>query len=166
MQYILYLILGAFAGVLIAYLVFLFIQSKNKRMLEENRQAYLKAENENARLVTENRLLKEQAAKDEDIQKSLSERFENLANRIFDEKDKKNTEKIKLVLEPIEKDIHHFRKRIEDLNSGTRRTYDPACHPNQTSSSIESEYYRRDQKLDQGFKGRCKKTRELGRAYP
>ncbi|MDZ7796299.1 MAG: DNA recombination protein RmuC [Candidatus Marinimicrobia bacterium] len=64
-------------------------------------------------------MLKEKTQENEEIRKVLSEKFENLANKIFDEKDRKSTDKIKLVLEPIEKDIAHFRKKIEELHTGT-----------------------------------------------
>ncbi|MDD3966850.1 MAG: DNA recombination protein RmuC [Candidatus Neomarinimicrobiota bacterium] len=71
------------------------------------------------RVETENGLLKQNAEQSEQLQKALSERFENLANRIFDEKDRKSTDKIKMVLEPIGKDLEQFRKKVEELNSGT-----------------------------------------------
>jgi DNA recombination protein RmuC len=118
MEYILF-IAGVVLGAVIVYIIFLFIQRKNTKQLEEKKIENLEAQNLIARLDTENRLLRERSDQTEDMQKSLSEKFENLANRIFDEKDKKSTDKIKLVLEPIEKDISQFRRKIEDLNLGT-----------------------------------------------
>lgn len=118
MEYILF-ISGIILGAVAVYIIFQFVQRKNKRQLEQQKILIQETQNNLIRLETENRLLKENSAETENMQKLLSEKFENLANKIFDEKDRKNTDKIKLVLEPIEKDISQFRKKIEDLNLGT-----------------------------------------------
>jgi len=118
MKYILF-ISGIVLGAVAVYIIFQFVQRKNKRQLELQKTLTQETQNDLVRLETENRLLKEKSAETEDMQKSLSEKFENLANKIFDEKDRKNTDKIKLVLEPIEKDINQFRKKIEELHTGT-----------------------------------------------
>ena len=118
MEYILF-ISGIVLGTVVVYIIFQFVQRKNKRQLEQQKTITQETQNDLVRLETENRLLKEKSAETEDMQKSLSEKFENLANKIFDEKDRKNTDKIKLVLEPIEKDISQFRKKIEELHTGT-----------------------------------------------
>jgi DNA recombination protein RmuC len=119
MEYILF-ISGIVLGAVAVYIIFQFVQRKNKRQLEQQKILTQETQNNLVRLETENRLLKEKSAETENMQKSLSEKFENLANKIFDEKDRKNTDKIKLVLEPIEKDISQFRKKIEELHTGTR----------------------------------------------
>ncbi|MCK5816859.1 MAG: DNA recombination protein RmuC [Candidatus Marinimicrobia bacterium] len=118
MEYIIF-ISGIVLGAIVVYIIFQFVQRKNKRQLEQQKILTQETQNSLVRLETENRLLKEKSVETENMQKSLSEKFENLANKIFDEKDRKNTDKIKLVLEPIEKDISQFRKKIEDLNLGT-----------------------------------------------
>jgi DNA recombination protein RmuC len=118
MEYILF-ISGIVLGAVAVYIIFQFIQRKINRQLEQQKILTQETQNDLVRLETENRLLKEKSAETEDMQKSLSEKFENLANKIFDEKDRKNTDKIKLVLEPIEKDISQFRKKIEELHTGT-----------------------------------------------
>jgi DNA recombination protein RmuC len=50
----------------------------------------------------------------------MHEKFENLANRIFEQKTKKfselNQEKLKTVLQPLDKDIREFRKKVEELH--------------------------------------------------
>lgn len=125
MQYIL-LAGGLVLGALLVYIVFQIILKKKAKETEEQKILLIEAQNQIARLEIEkvgleremNRLIEHQS-KEETLQKSLSERFENLANKIFDEKDKKSTDTIKLVLAPIEKDIDQFRKKIEELNSGT-----------------------------------------------
>ncbi len=114
MEYILF-ISGIVLGTVVVYIIFQFVQRKNKRQLEQQKTITQETQNDLVRLETENRLLKEKSAETEDMQKSLSEKFENLANKIFDEKDRKNTDKIKLVLEPIEKDISQFRKKLKNF---------------------------------------------------
>jgi DNA recombination protein RmuC len=101
MDYLLF-ISGSLLGIVLVYTIFQFVLRKNKRLLEERNQQIQEAKNEMVRLETENKMLKEKALETENMQRALSERFENLANKIFDEKDKKSTDKIKLVLEPIE----------------------------------------------------------------
>ncbi|MCK4529660.1 MAG: DNA recombination protein RmuC [Candidatus Marinimicrobia bacterium] len=118
MEYIIF-ISGIVLGAIAVYIIFQFVQRKNKRQLEQQKTVTQETQNNLVRLETENRLLKEKSVETENIQNSLSEKFENLANKIFDEKDRKSTDKIKLVLEPIEKDIYQFRKRIEELHTGT-----------------------------------------------
>ncbi len=118
MDYIIF-ISGIVLGAVAVYIIFQFVQRKNKRQLEQQKTLTQETQNNLVRLETENRLLKEKSAETENMQNSLSEKFENLANKIFDEKDRKNTDKIKLVLEPIEKDINQFRKKIEELHTGT-----------------------------------------------
>ncbi len=118
MEYILFLT-GMVIGAALVYVIFQQLRKKDKNTLEEERNNKIEALNQAIRFETESRLLKEKASENEAMQKTLAEKFENLANRIFDEKDKKSTNNIKLVLEPIEKDILQFRKKIEELNTGT-----------------------------------------------
>ncbi len=110
---------GAVTGALLVLLMFLWIRKKDRITIEEERKLRNDAVNQTIRLETENRILKENTLENETMQKALSEKFENLANRIFDEKDKKSTDKMKFVLEPIGKDIEQFRKKIEELHTGT-----------------------------------------------
>ena len=119
MENILYLIFGIVGGALIVYIIYQIIIAKNKKLIEKQNKEIFEVQKTNESLLIQNEFLKEKSANAQDMQKALGEKFENLANKIFDEKDKKNTDKIKLVLEPIERDITQFRKRIEDLNSGT-----------------------------------------------
>ena len=50
----------------------------------------------------------------------MHEKFENLANKILDQKSAKfteaNKENIKSLLEPLDKDIRNFRKKVEDIH--------------------------------------------------
>ena len=67
-----------------------------------------------------NRRLEEQVKEQEVLQKQMQEKFENLANKILDRKSAKfteiNKENLKNVLQPLDKDIRDFRKKVEDLH--------------------------------------------------
>ena len=64
--------------------------------------------------------LESQLEDQEKMGKQMQERFENLANKILDQKSAKfteaNKENIKNVLKPLDKDIRTFRKKIEDMH--------------------------------------------------
>ena len=53
-----------------------------------------------------------------DIQKQFTEKFENLANKIFEDKSKKfselNKDKLDILLNPLEKNIEEFKKLVRD----------------------------------------------------
>ena len=62
----------------------------------------------------------EQSEAQQEQEKILRERFENLANDILDAKTKKftdtNKENLKGILEPLDKDLKEFRKKVEDYH--------------------------------------------------
>ena len=67
-----------------------------------------------------NKKLESQMAEQEKLTKQMHEKFENLANKILDQKSAKfteaNKENIKSLLEPLDKDIRNFRKKVEDIH--------------------------------------------------
>jgi DNA recombination protein RmuC len=67
-----------------------------------------------------NKKLESQMAEQEKNAKQMQEQFENLANKILDQKSAKftesNKENIKSLLEPLDKDIRNFRKKVEDIH--------------------------------------------------
>ena len=67
-----------------------------------------------------NRRLVERAKEQEEANKQMQERFENLANKILEQKSAKfteaNKENLKNVLEPLDKDIQLFRKKVEAMH--------------------------------------------------
>ena len=67
-----------------------------------------------------NKKLESQVAEQEKLTKQMQEKFENLANKILDQKSAKftesNKENIKSLLEPLDKDIRNFRKKVEDIH--------------------------------------------------
>ena len=62
----------------------------------------------------------EQKAEVEKLQEKFAIEFENLANKILDEKSTKfttqNKENIDAILKPLQEKIHHFEKRVEETN--------------------------------------------------
>lgn len=62
----------------------------------------------------------EQKAEVEKLQEKFAIEFENLANKILDEKSSKfttqNKENIDAILKPLQEKIHHFEKRVEETN--------------------------------------------------
>lgn len=62
----------------------------------------------------------EQKAEMEKLQEKFSKEFENLANRILDEKSAKfttqNKENLDTILKPLQEKIQHFEKRVEETN--------------------------------------------------
>ncbi|MCD6337127.1 MAG: DNA recombination protein RmuC [Candidatus Marinimicrobia bacterium] len=161
MNYV-FFISGMLLGAIAVYIIFQFIQRKNKKLLEDQKILTQQAQNDLVRYETENRLLKEKAAETEDMQKALSEKFENLANKIFDEKDRKNTDKIKLVLEPIEKDINHFRKKIEEMNMGTGERMAKLSEQIKNLQELNREITEETQNLTKALKGDVKKQGNWG----
>lgn len=161
MNYVLFFS-GVLVGAVAVYVFFRLLQSKDKRLIEEQKQLINEIQNTNVRLDAENKFLKDNAAKSEEMQKSLGEKFENLANKIFDEKDKKSTDKIKLVLEPIEKDIHHFRKKIEEMNSGTGERMAKLSEQIRNLQELNREITEETQNLTKALKGDVKKQGNWG----
>ncbi len=161
MEYILF-ISGLTLGAVVVYVIFQFVQRSKTKQLEEQKNLTQEANNKIVRLETENNLLKEKALDAENMQKSMSEKFENLANRIFDEKDQKNTDKIKLILEPIEKDINHFRKKIEEMNSGTGERMAKLGEQIKNLQELNREITEETQNLTKALKGDVKKQGNWG----
>ncbi|HKK15645.1 MAG TPA: hypothetical protein VJ981_02995, partial [Gammaproteobacteria bacterium] len=71
------------------------------------------------RLDNEQRSMQEKLVLLEQAEKNMTSAFENLANRIVEEKSKKFTEQNKLnigeVLNPLREQLGDFRKKIEDV---------------------------------------------------
>ena len=90
------------------------------RLRDELKQA----DNERIRFETLNeelqKKLQEQLHDQKKAAEHMQERFENLANKILDQKSAKFTEanqqNIKSLLEPLDKDLRNFRKKVEDIH--------------------------------------------------
>ena len=95
-----------------------------EKLESELREQLKLADHEKVQKATQNdelnRRLEEQVKEQEVAQKQMQEKFENLANKILEQKSAKfteaNKENLKHVLEPLDKDIKEFRKKIEDMH--------------------------------------------------
>ena len=95
-------------------------QSTEKELRKDLREAEIER-TEKATLNDElHRKLEKQVIEQEAAAKRMQERFENLANKILDQKSAKfteaNKENLKNVLGPLDKDIKAFRKKVEDIH--------------------------------------------------
>lgn len=141
MENYIYIIIGLIAGALIGWLLGKLgsgrTSAQNQMLISDidNLKSELKDErntnidlsskmsafqNENKNL--ENKLIN-QEQDIEKLQKKFSLEFENLANRIFDEKSEKFTEKNKLnlanILNPLKENIDKFKEKIEKTNENS-----------------------------------------------
>ena len=97
---------------------------QTEKLENELREKLLKSETAGARQLAQmqelERRLKEQSGEQAEVARQMQEKFENLANRIFEQKSTKfselNQEKLKTVLQPLDKDIREFRKKVEELH--------------------------------------------------
>jgi len=99
------------------------LSGEREKVLELNSDySALKAEFENLR-----QKLSDQKNELEELQAKFTKEFENLANRIFEEKSSKftnqNKENLTQILDPLEKKIRDFEKRVEEthLNDSKER---------------------------------------------
>ena len=91
---------------------------------KELRESLRQAEIDRAEMTTLNeelnKRLEHQLEEQESLAKQMQERFENLANKILEQKSAKftetNKENLKNVLGPLDKDIRAFRKKVEDIH--------------------------------------------------
>ena len=95
-------------------------QSTEKELRKDLSQAEIER-TEKATLNNElKRKLDEQIKEQEEAAERMQERFENLANKILEQKSAKftetNKENLKNVLGPLDKDIKAFRKKVEEIH--------------------------------------------------
>ena len=99
-------------------------QDKKEERLSKIQEENLKLNRENSSLKSDYTNLQEklltQKKELEELQKKFQDAFENLANRIFEEKTSKFTEKNKLNLEeiltPLKEKIREFEAKVEDTH--------------------------------------------------
>ena len=116
---ILYLITGLLLGIIIAYLVFNFI-NKSKSASRENTVLELTAQV--GKLTANNSFLSEklnaQKTEFEELQKTAHLQFEKIANKLFEEKSSKfietNKVNIETLLNPLKEDINKFKIKVEE----------------------------------------------------
>jgi DNA recombination protein RmuC len=139
---ILYLIIALVAGFVLAWIIsFLRFKAETSKVEERSRiletdksslQSELKNERDKSeRLTSENSSLKsdysnlqtkldEQKAEVEELQQKFTKEFENLANKIFEEKTTKFSEQSKSnlaeILNPLREKISEFQNKVEETN--------------------------------------------------
>ena len=139
---IIFLIIGLVIGVVAAWFISSFKfkgetsrVEERSRILEDDKlllQSELKSEREKSeKLNSENSSLKsdyanlqtklsEQKDEVEKLQEKFTKEFENLANKIFEEKGNKfteqNKEKLNEILSPLKEKISDFEKKVEETN--------------------------------------------------
>lgn len=94
----------------------------NEEQIEKFRNEVQKIKNENSELNSENKYFKEkletQKLEFESMQKQIKIEFENLANKILEEKSEKftksNQEQIKRLLEPLDINLKEFKTKVEE----------------------------------------------------
>jgi len=95
---------------------------ENESLLNEEREKVLQLNSQRSSLQSDydnlQEKLVEQKAEVEQLQEKFTKEFENLANKIFEEKTTKFTEQNKanldLILEPLSEKIKDFEKKVED----------------------------------------------------
>lgn len=101
-------------------------QAKNHTLLtelEQQKNLQQNTQQENHRLNIKTQLLEEKLAQQKTeiiaLQKQFQSQFENLANRIFDQKSESfkmlNKESLKPLLEPLSKNLSEFKSRVEEV---------------------------------------------------
>lgn len=116
---IIYLIIGLVLG---AFIVFIIFRSMNRKLgteLEANKLLAVEKQEALTALEIEKQVLAERIRNQEENKTLLCASLENLATKIFEDKEKKSQEQIKLVLSPLNRDIETFRKKVEEMNQGT-----------------------------------------------
>lgn len=133
------LIIGLLLGALLSYVVVRQSSKQSKEVTDSLREALHAAEirldtknnennaliRENSRLNAENKAVREQVLSSRDeieqTKKSFQTEFENIANKLFEEKSKKFTEinnsNISALLKPLGENIETFKKRVEEVYS-------------------------------------------------
>ncbi len=117
------IIVIAITALLLLVTLLFFLNKKLKREIEKKRELILNLE---SNLREKESLLKEREKSSEDkinflnqTNSNIKEVFENLANKILEEKtnkfDRESTEKIDKVLLPVKENIESFRKRVDEV---------------------------------------------------
>ncbi len=87
---------------------------------EKNNQLSIAITKTNAALENSQKMLRENKKEVEQLQEKFSKEFENLANKILDEKSQKfkqqNKESIHEILNPLKEKIQTFEKKVEETN--------------------------------------------------
>ncbi len=131
---ILYALIGLVVGAAFAWLI---LRNKSAKLEERARLTEIQNNEQENQLIKEReevrKLSSEIAAKEEEnsnlqqkleehkkeveqLQEKFTKEFENLANKIFDEKTTTNKTQLKEILDPLRDDISKFQNKVEESN--------------------------------------------------
>lgn len=149
--------------------------SERIKLLESDKtslQSELKIEREKTeKLTSENSSLKsdyanlqtklsEQKSEIEELQQKFTKEFENLANRIFDEKGKKfteqNKEKLSEILNPLKEKISDFEKKVEETNKESIKGHASLREQLQMLKDMNQQITQEAKNLTEALKGQSK----------
>jgi DNA recombination protein RmuC len=170
-----YLVLGLLIG---AALTFLFIKSRftsqaskaeerNKIYEENNKQLSSELASEREKIIELNSSLSSLRAEYnnkkeeiEQLQKKLTTEFENLANKIFEEKTTKFSEQSKTnlaeILNPLKDKISEFEKRVEETNKESIKGHASLREQLQMLKDMNMQITQEAKNLTQALKGGTK----------
>ncbi len=136
----------------------------SERMKSENLVGqFSSVKNENENLIAK---LGEQKLQMEELQTKFSKEFENLANRIFDEKSKKfseqNEEKLGNILNPLKDRIQHFEKRVNDTHLESEKERSALKEQLRTMAEMNKRMSEEALNLTKALKGDSKKQGNWG----
>ena len=145
------------------------------KLLENDKtslQSELKSEREKSeKLTSENSSLKsdysnlqtklsEQKSEIEELQQKFTKEFENLANRIFEEKGNKfteqNKEKLNEILNPLRDKISDFEKKVEETNKESIRGHASLREQLQMLKDMNQQITQEAKNLTEALKGQSK----------
>ncbi|MCX7611108.1 MAG: DNA recombination protein RmuC [Ignavibacterium sp.] len=141
-------------------------QDKQNLQTEINseRQRIEKLQSENASLKTENSFiqekLNEQKSEIEELQQRFTKEFENLANKIFEEKSAKfteqNKEKLSEILTPLREKIIDFERKVEESNKESIKGHSSLKEQLEMLRQMNQQITQEAKNLTEALKGQTK----------
>jgi DNA recombination protein RmuC len=136
------------------------LQLEIKSLREKNENLY----SENSALKTDNthfqQRLSEQKAEIEKLQEKFTKEFENLANRIFEEKSlrftEQNKEKLNEILSPLRDRIYEFEKKVEESNKENIKGYSSLQQQLDLLRQMNQQITQEAKNLTEALKGQTK----------
>jgi len=150
---------GCTAGALLIFIIF---QKKIKAQEKKQMAEIIQKDREISEKNGEIRVLGERVKNQKENQDLLAAKLENVANRIFENSEKKSREQMKLVLDPLNRDISSFRQKIEEMNSGTRDRMTSLSEKIENLQKLNREITEETSNLTKALKGDRKKQGNWG----
>ena len=111
--------------------------------------------------------LSEQKSEVEKLQEKFTKEFENLANKIFEEKGNRfteqNKEKLNEIINPLKEQINKFEQKVEETNKESIKGHASLKEQLSNLKDLNQQMSLDAQNLVKALKGRCKDSGRLGR---